>query len=217
MQNQLFKFSIADLCQKSDHIQTAIQRDITEFERYGYSFETINYLHHKTSTLKAFKSDAFYAGELKQATNSKNITRRSLIRNLIDLRNRYQLIFEPRSADYKLFELGRINDLPDHEILQKTLQCCQVSQERLPALNKRMVTQEMLDTIMTDRKKLEEELDKQVKAVTNRREKRIERVRLSNELYLLLGELCKVGKIIWRDRNEAFYSDYIIYPKSIIN
>ncbi len=211
METTTFNFTNAELCQRGDKIAVVYQRDKAEFLNYGYPVETAEKIASKTEELKQFPSDEYYEGVQQMATSEKNVSRINLVNNLIDLKNRYKLSYDPNSPDVKVLKLLNPNKYNDNDLVQKALHVYQVCESRLPVLSKRMVTQETLDAIMADRAALDDNIDKQATAVTQRREKTIERKRIANELYKLLSELCEVGKLIWKDKNEAYYNDYVIY------
>jgi hypothetical protein len=209
--NTLFNFPIAELCQRSDKLQASYLRDEAEFINYGYSAETAATLSEKTEMVKQFPSDDYYEGEQRIVTNAKNTARENLINNICDLRNRARLTYGSNSVDYKAFNFKHITEISDNELVQRALHINQVATSRLEILAGRMVTQANLDDIMSGRKLLDDQIDQQALAVTTRREKKLERTRLANDLYKLLSEVCEVGKIIWKGKNEAYYLDYVIY------
>jgi len=210
-ENTLFNFSIPELGQRGDKIANVFTRDKAEFISYGYPEETAASIISQTETLKEFPSDEFYEGEQRMATHEKNVARETLQNLLLDLRNRAQLVYGINSVDYKAFSLGRLADLNDNEMVQRALHVSQVASVRLDKLAEKMVTQETLDTILDGRSNLDDAIDKQATAITRRREKKIERLRLANSLYKLISELSGVGKLIWKNKNEAYYLDYVIY------
>lgn len=210
-ENMSFNFSIAELCQRGDKLIATYLRDQAEFVNYGYSAETATAIETQTNELKEFPTDDYYEGLQQIATNNKNKSRASLEYNLVDLRNRARLVYGINSVDYKAFKLKRVGDLNDNELVQRALLACQVAAPRLVPLGKRMVSQESLDVIMNDREQLDNDIDKQAAAITQRREKKIERTRKANKLYKLISEISDVGKLIWKGKNEAYYLDYVIY------
>ncbi|TRX63179.1 hypothetical protein [Carboxylicivirga sp. M1479] len=209
--NTLFNFSIAELCQRSDKLQASYKRDEAEFTNYGYSPDTATTLFDKTEVVKQFPSDDYYEGEQRIVTNAKKIASENLTNNLCDLRNRARLTYGSNSVDYKAFNFKGLSDISDNELVQRALHITQVATPRLDTLATRMVTQASLDLILADRKILDDQIDKQATSITTRREKKLERTRLANDLYKLLSELSEVGKIIWKGKNEAYYFDYVIY------
>jgi len=131
--------------------------------------------------------------------------------NISDLRNRAKLSLGAKSVDFSLFRFNRMKDQSDNELVQQALHVTQVAETRLEVLSTRMVTQASLDIILDERQKLDVAIDEQATAVTERRQKKVERTRLANELYKIISELSEVGKLIWKGKNEACYTDYVIY------
>ncbi|MCG8582410.1 MAG: hypothetical protein MI866_20970 [Bacteroidales bacterium] len=212
--NVLFSFSIAELCQRGDKLQATYIRDKAEFTTYGYTEKTATAIGETTERLKVFPSDDYYEGKQRIVTNEKLVSRENLINNIFDLRNRARLVYGSSSVDYKAFNFKDIARHNDNELVQKALLVCQVAEPRLQDLSTRMVTKEMIDEIKKERQRLDDLIDKQATAFTLRREKKLERIRLANELYKLVAEISEVGKIIWKGRNEAYYMDYVIYGSS---
>ncbi|TRX71641.1 hypothetical protein [Carboxylicivirga sp. M1479] len=209
-----FRFTNAELCQRGDKLAVVFKRDEAAFLNYGYPVETTEQIIALTEALKAFSSDDYYEGVQQMATTKKNTYREELVYELTDLKNRFRLTYGNGSPELKVLKLNNINKFNDNELVQKALHAYQVCETRLPALAKRNVTQESLDILMSSRSKLDDAIDEQATAVTLRREKTLERNKMGNELYKLLSELCEVGKLIWKGKNEAYYTDYVIYGSS---
>ena len=210
-ENTNFNFSIPELAQRGDKLGVVFLRDKEAFISYGYDVATVELMAVKTEALKRFPSDDYYEGKQKMATDAKNQIRQRLEANISDLRNRAKLCYGAKSVEFSLFRFNRLKDQNDNELVQQALHVTQVAETRLEVLSKRMVTQESLNTILEDRHKLDVAIDEQATAVTERREKKIERTRLANELYKIISELSEVGKMIWKGKNEAYYTDYVIY------
>ena len=211
-----FNFSVAELCQLSDRIVMAFERDKKAFEAFGYSTETTGLINTKTEALKLCLTDDYYHGRQRLATDAKKIARRKLEDNIADLRNRTKLVFGLRSVDYSLFGFTKLGNLKDNDLLQFALHVTTIAQPRLEQLEVRMVTQVSIDTILADRTAFDMAIDAQATAITERGEKKLERMSLANQLYKQVSALCEVGKIIWKTTNEAFYTDYMIYTKNTI-
>jgi len=210
-ENTNFNFSIPELAQRGDKLGSVYKRDEAAFVSYGYNVATAELMAAKTEALKYFPSDDYYEGKQKVATDGKNQIRQSLEANISDLRNRAKLSLGAKSVDFSLFRFNRMKDQSDNELVQQALHVTQVAETRLEVLSTRMVTQESLDIILDERQKLDVAIDEQATAVTERRQKKVERTRLANELYKIISELSEVGKLIWKGKNEACYTDYVIY------
>ena len=209
-----FNFSIAELCQRADKLAISYKRDEEAFKNYGYNGESIQQMEARTETLKQFPSDDYYGGLQKMATDKKNQIRTILETNLSDLRNRAKLALGAKSVEYSLFKFGKLNVLNDNEVVQYVLHVVNTAQPRLEVLSKRLVDQPMLDVLVADRQKLDDAIDEQSTAISERRDKSVKRTKLANDVYVLISELSEVGKLIWKETNEAYYTDYIIYGSS---
>ncbi|TLX78356.1 hypothetical protein E9993_01370 [Labilibacter sediminis] len=211
MTKPIFNFSIPELCQRADKLAISYKRDTESFKAYGYNGESLSNIETQTETLKQYPSDDYYEGKQKQATDVKNQLRATLETNISDLKNRTRLALGTKSMDYSLFKFSKLASLNDNDLVQYSLHVVNIAQPILDKLSSRLVTQEDLDTILSDRSKLDDAIDIQASAISERRIKKVERTKLANELYQLISELSEVGKIIWKEQNEAYYTDYVIY------
>lgn len=214
MSKPIFNFSIAELCQRTDKLAISYKRDETEFIKYGYNGTTLTTIEEQTETLKHFPLDDYFIGLQKVATDEKNQIRIRLENNISDLKTRTKLCLGSKSIEYNLFKFNKQGNLTDNELIQHALHVVNTAQPLLDKLSKRLITQETLLTIIQDRNLLDDAIDKQSTAVSERREKKVKRILLANTLYCQLSELSEVGKTIWKNRNEAFYTDYVIYGSS---
>ncbi len=210
----LFNFSVSELCQRADKLVMSYKRDQESFLRYGYTDEMGLMVTQKTAQLKEFLSDDYYAGLQKEATDAKTQVRTQLEKHIIDLRNRAKLCYGANSTDYNMFRFGKLSHLADYALVQYAFNVVQVARPRMEKLGERNVSPALLEAILEQRIHLDDAIDIQAEAITNRREKKHARIKLSNELYSLLSELCEVGKMIWKGQNEAYYNDYVIYGSS---
>ncbi|WP_066631743.1 hypothetical protein [Labilibacter marinus] len=209
-----FNFTIAELNQRADKLVISYKRDENEFKSYGYNGEAISQIEGKTEFLKSLLSDDYYAGLQRMATDNKNQIRQDLETNISDFRNRSKLALGANSIEYSLFNFSKLNSLKDNELVQYVLHINTTAQPLLQQLSKRLISQKTLDSLMQSREKLDDAIDMQSTAVSERREKKVKRTQLANELYTFISELCEVGKLIWKGNNEAFYTDYVIYGSS---
>ncbi len=210
----IFNFSIPELLQRGDKFVISYNRDQDQFKGYGYGEEHRDAVVNLVDLLKALPSDEFYEGEQKLCTNKKNEDREDLENNLNDLAFRCRLALGAKSVEFSLFRFGNIHNLKDNEMVGKALHVVQVAEKRLDKLSKRQVNRALLDEILSGRDKLDLAIDEQATAASLRKEKTLERITLANDLYKKMSELCEAGKKIWKDTNEAYYTDYVIYGSS---
>ena len=214
MSKQIFNFPIPDLCQRADQMVYSYNRDKKEFINYGFNSTTLTAINVKTESLKHFPSDDHYGGLQRLSTYNKNQIRVITEAHIIDLRTRIKLAIDVKSVEYSLFRFNRLSHIGDNELVQYVLHVVNTAQPMLDRLSRRLVKQVTLDKMMELRQQLDDAIDKQSTAVSERSEKKAKRNILANELYTLLSELSDVGKMIWKNKNEAFYTDYVIYGSS---
>jgi len=206
-----FNFSIPELAQRADKILRSFDRDSEHFAGYGYDGAMRDKLGIITTQVKDFPSDDYYEGNQKIKTNEKRKVRDELEADINDLRNRTRLVYGAKSMEYGLFKFSSTTEMSDNDLVQYALHVVHIANPRLEDLKKRQVTQENINTIMTKRNLLDSAIDEQAGAVSLRKEKTVQRKHLANDLYKLISEVCEVGKMIWKGKNEAFYADYVIY------
>ncbi|MCU4176581.1 hypothetical protein [Carboxylicivirga sp. N1Y90] len=209
-----FGFSIAELLQRGDKFIFCFDRDKAEFEGYGYGDDIRSTIISSIAALKALPTDIYYEGEQKMCTNNKNEIREDLEHDINDLANRSRLALGAKSVEYSLFRFGTLAELSDNDMVSKASHVVQVAQKRMDKLAKRMVNDELLNAITTGGNKLDDAIDKQAEAQSIRKEKVVERHNMANDLYKNMSELCEAGKRIWKGKNEAYYTDYVIYGSS---
>lgn len=212
--NTNFNFSISELAQRGDKVIRCYDRDSDLFAGYGYDGRIRDKLGIIISQVKDFPSDDYYESNQKLKTIEKNKIREILENNINDLRNRARLVYGIKSMEYSLYKFANTTEMADNELVQYALHIIQMAQPRLEELKKRQVTQELLNAILRGRNQLDAAIDEQTAAISLRKEKTVQRKHLANDLYKLLSEVCDVGKLIWRGKNEAYYSDYVIYGQA---
>jgi hypothetical protein len=209
-----FNFSFAELVQRGDKCEAAMERDATEFAAYGSTVEDRNKLASFTAELKAFPSDDYYEGLQKVETDQKRKSRSALETLLVDHRNRAELALGEKSVEYSLFRYKPMKEYSDSALVQQATHAVTVSANYMDVLSGRQVTPATLDNIIGGRDLLDSNIDRQSKAQTLRSQKSQERNTLANKLYKMISEACKIGKMVWGNKNEAFYTDYVIYGSS---
>jgi hypothetical protein len=209
-----FNFPIAELVQRGDKCGAGMERDAEQFAAYGSTPEHLAFLKETTAQLKAFPTDQYYEGLQKLATDEKRQARDSLEIRINDLRNRVKLTYGNKSMQYSLFHFKAVSLFNDSELVQHASHVINVASNYLEPLGGRQVTQTTLDEIEGDGDVLDDAIDNQDKAHTERRLKSQERIVLANKLYKMISKACDIGKMVWKNKNEAYYTDYVIYGSS---
>nr|WP_321451183.1 hypothetical protein [uncultured Carboxylicivirga sp.] len=209
-----FGFSIAELLQRNDKLQVVMKRDTEQFQGYGSGNDILEQMASLGTKLKEMPSNAYYEGEQKLLTDKKGNIRSALENDINDLRNRARLTYGSKSVEYDIFQFGRTHQLADNELVTHALHVAKTAESRLNILANRQVSQVLIDSILSNRTLLDDVIDEQSLAMSKRREKSVERITMANELYGLISEACEIGKLIWKGKNEAYFTDYVIYGSS---
>ncbi|TAJ14952.1 hypothetical protein DMA11_03230 [Marinilabiliaceae bacterium JC017] len=207
----IFKFSFAELLQRADKVLYFLNRDLQSFNRYGYTAEYLTKMETTTNSLRNMVPDDYYAGQQKYKTQKKKEARKNLERFLGELKIRAKHALGEDSMDYMVYNFNKLSTINDKDLVTFTLHVHNTATGQLELLAPRNVDQTLLDDILSSRDALDKSIDEQQVSVSVRREMRFKRTQLANELYGMIRESCDIGKNIWKEENEAFYTDYIIY------
>ncbi len=206
-----FSFSLSELIQRNDKVLQFIVRDAAEFTRFGYGDPWRTGIEYVAGELRQLLPDDYYAAQQKHKTQLKNDGRKKLERFIGDLRIRAKYALGEKSYDFQMYNFSRIGILNDKELITFTLHILKIAQEQMTRLALRNVDQTLLDNIEASREELDNAIDDQQMAVSERREMRFKRTQLANQLYQFISEACDIGKNIWNGTNDAYYTDYVIY------
>jgi hypothetical protein len=102
----------------------------------------------------------------------------------------------------------------DSQLVLYSKHVCKTAEFFKEPLATRNLTEDIIDQAIAETIALDSAIDAQTEAIAVREEKSVERLKLGNELYEFILELCDVGKRIWENKNEAFYHDYVLYGSS---
>ena len=206
-----FGFSLSELIQRNDKVLQFIVRDAAEFTRFGYGDPWRAGIEYVAGELRQLLPDDYYAAQQKHKTQLKNDCRKKLERFIGDLRIRAKYALGEKSYDYQMYNFTKIGILNDKELITFTLHIKRTAQDHMTQLALRNVDQLLLDHIDAACQQLDDAIDDQQLAVSERREMRFKRTQLANQLYQFISEACDIGKNIWNGTNDAYYTDYVIY------
>lgn len=206
-----FNLSYPELSQRGDRVQTVIARDIKEFTEYGYKKNLSNEIGNKTEAFKAILPDMYWEGQKTLMTNAKDQCKGKLLEYLGEIAFKAKLALGANSKEYATFRFSGLDRLSDVQLVSYAKHVCKTAEYFKDDLASRNVTEEVINQTVEATKALDDTIDKQSEAIAIREQKSVERLKLGNELYELIAELCEVGKRIWEHKNEAFYHDYVLY------
>jgi hypothetical protein len=204
------QISLVDLLKLGDRCVMYVERDANEFINYGIEAEKRQAMIALIRQLKDFPIDDYYMGLQKLATEAKRRARRTLIKTILDIKQRYRLVFGVKSPEYSLFHKINISNLKDNDLVIFAVKVFDLALSKLSALKARQVTHELLEQLNHQREAFKGTINECGQALILRQEMTKERNKLAKQLNDMIREYCQIGKLIWIDRDEALYSNYLI-------
>ncbi|WP_338393390.1 hypothetical protein [Fulvitalea axinellae] len=205
------KFTHSEFLQVCDSVYGALNRDIAVFSDYGIQATFSESYKTKIDTLREIMPDEYWEGQQMLKTSAKDILRRSIERQIGDLRFRMKLAFGDNSPEYRHFKFGKFTSFTDAELISHAKRVASAARGMLDKLANRGVTEEELTALDIDRKGMDQSIDDLTEAKRTRQAMTMERSMLLGELYRMVTEVCEIGKHVWKEDNEAKYKEYVLY------
>jgi hypothetical protein len=208
---KLYLFSDPRLQQLCEEKISLAGRDAQKLATQGITIAEILNLNARNTRFKDLPSDYELTGKIDEAseiTATLAAQVRSAIRTIlfrIDIQAEYTPI------QFKDYKNKSLEPLTGYELLTFGKQLAVLSLQHLPELSSTSLTPAMVSTLSTICQEFDFALDKLRKANTDRDIISKERIKIGNELYEDLLNLCEKGKQAWATLSESKYNDYIIY------
>lgn len=207
------KFSIpfTELYYRAKRLSSCIERDRYYFTTWVSPEHLATELQFRTEAFQQLQPDMYWLGQQMLATEEKNQARKALTDLLQEFQFRTKIALGKNSTPFQLFRFRYRPKLSDKEIVSDGKHISITAVKCLDHLVEQRIDQHLLDHLNLAIQSLEIAIDNQQRAKAQREQKREERIEQGNALYKMIVEICEVGKQIWRNRNEAFYKDYLLY------
>ncbi len=209
-----YNFPDADLyLQCMERIQHA-QRDLAEFESYGYSAARLSGFLERCRQFQALPSDDELLGDQMVTTEKKYRAAEQLKTAIRSLMTRVATKFGNRTGRYRKFGTAKMGDMTDAQLLFCGRRVVRVARQQMDFLEDVGVNERVLKRISDSASTFERALNIQQDKVADRDiavERRIEK---GNVLYQELVTLCNIGKDIWAEKDPVRYEQYCIYESN---
>ncbi len=209
-----FNFSIAELSDRIEKSLIDFDRDAPEFEEYGLDSYFKEVVVTKNEQLKNIPYDAFYESIEKVKTKFKNEMRESLIKEIHNICNKIKPALDLKSIDSSYLSFEESESQNDSYTLSMANNIIDKTKSIINQPIAQNITKSDLNRITKSTDLFKSAINDLSLSITKRKQKSAERIQLANELYGLLGEICEVGKIIWNNKNEIYYMDFVIYAST---
>ena len=204
-------FSYAKLFMLCVEKANLMERDITEYNKFGITIEEVNefvaqaYQFHGIDTdneLKALQVEAF---------NNREAIADELRKILREFTHRISMKFGINSSVYTKFGTYDLASQSDGHLALTAAVCIKTAEMEQVVLAEAGVTEEVQNSLVVNHQEFIDSRVNHQRAICNRNAATTQRREVANELYNKLMMLCETGRVIWRERNEALANDYVIY------
>ena len=212
MNNKKRIYSIIDveLLNFTGYIIHFMNRDILEFNNYGVTASDITDFTDLLNVCIELRPDTNYYYSKLIVVENKNDLKIKLLNDFYEIIKCVLIKWGNGSAQYNKFEWANIRQKNDKELLVISRNAVSTASDYLSELSSVGLTQPMIDLLALDADDFELIIQNIDNATETRDLKVVERVSKYNELYLNLSKYCKIGKLIWYNRNFAYYKNYLI-------
>ena len=205
-----FKLSYGELYQMSNQTISLVERDKSEFEKYGVNTSVLNQLIAKKEEFEYIPYDEVFEQRQMLLTQEKNKLAEELKTAIREVMLKVRFAYKSNSLVGISFRNGGLSDFSDSELSLKARVTVLLLQEKFAVLSSYGLTEAEVERLNSLEKQFTVKLDAKEKAVCNRGSATEFRVNKANELYELVSSIRNVGRKMWIEKSEALSNDYII-------
>ena len=207
----IFQFQLAELTAMADKIILLMERDLSMLSNRGVSPADIFNLRTKNDEMKVLIDDVSKHAEIMIKTEEKNEELELMLEMTRDVGSIIKLGLGANSPWYKGLKIGYLTQMGQIRQLATARKTVFAAQKNFQQLIEYGMTPVLIGQLQQQANTVEE-------AMQNKRETELERwlatqmrVEKANELYRLLQRYSQVGKSVWRNKNYAKMSQYMLY------
>ena len=209
--NRKYNLSNSDLAIFANSLVFVMNRDLTEFENYGVTSDSISNLEDLINEFQAMPDDEIQRSEISEAVEARDSLRNSVLNTMRSLSVRGKAVFGEKSAKYRSLSPGSISQMTENDLLASARQVHTSAENNLSGLESEGVTQDYLDNFNSTI----DDYENAINDVNNKKILRDDATELKvikgNELYGFVVKYCDYGKLIWGGVSDSKYNDYVIY------
>lgn len=209
----IYNISYAELMQLGDNVVKLINRDKEVLAVFGIDDEVKQTIVNLTKELKEIQTDEELEGKISEQTEIKDkaaeLVRMSIRNIMVRVKNTYG----ENSAKFRSFGTTGMNELSDAELYKCGQRVARVARENLNELAPKGLTLEIINDFIKINQSFDDKIDFKKDAIKERDIATETRIKLANNLYTKVVEVCDFGKQHWESKDESKYNDYVIYEK----
>ncbi len=205
-----FSFSYEKLYQSSFQTAYLMERDLTEFEKYGVNQSFIDEFRAVTNQLEHGGFDNEYLGDQMFQTEAKNLLAEEIRSDLKKVMLKLKTHFGTQSVLYLQFYNKDISKFTNAELGSQFRMSIDIMRKHVSSIGVCGITNDVLDLYEQKRESFSEVIYSQNLAKYIRDIYTQKRMLTANQLYDLLSKYSYLGRNMW-NKDEARSNDYIVY------
>jgi len=205
-----FRLSYGELYQMSNQTISLVERDISEFEKYGVNASVLNQLVAKKEEFEYIPYDEVFEQKQMLLTQQKNELAEELKTAIREAMLKVSFAYRSNPLVGISFRNGNLSVFTDSELSIRARVTVLLLQDYLGVLSSYGLSQAEIDNLTLLEKSFTNKLAEQQQAICNRDSATEFRVTKANELYYLVSSIREVGRKMWAEKSEALSNDYII-------
>ncbi|MEL6867174.1 MAG: hypothetical protein AAFP19_22305 [Bacteroidota bacterium] len=213
-QNRKYNFPDADLyLQCIERIRYA-NRDIAQFQQYGYGKERLKKFQTMCSKFRALPDDDELVGDQMITTDKKYAASEKLKAAIRSVMTRVAIKYSNRSGRYRKFGTAKLGDMTDAQLLFCGRRVARVARQQIDFLADVGLNEKNIQRVLDACRTFENALNIQQDKVADRDIAVERRTEQGNKIYDELIVLCNIGKDIWAETDVVKYENYVIYESN---
>ncbi len=209
-----YNFPDADLyLQCMERIKYA-NRDIKQFEQYGYDKNKLKAFLTLCDKFRALPDDDELVGDQMITTDKKYAAAEKLKTAIRSIMTRVAIKYGNRSGRYRKFGTAKMGDMTDAQLLFCGRRVCRVARQQFDFLAEVGVNENNIQRVVDECRNFENSLNIQQDKLAERDISVERRIDQGNKLYDELVMLCNIGKDIWAETDKAKYEQFTIYESN---
>lgn len=213
-EKRIYRFTDIELCLFAHSICSLINESIDDFLVFGITPDKISEFNDLIENLKEFPTDSFCKNKISVCTEEKNILREQVMAKIRSMALRVEAEWGNKSPKYNRLETGSLTRLNDSMLLVTAGNVHSKMGEYLPDLAAQGLTPSLLNDFANLINQFDLSLKALADAITERDERKIERLKRGNELYTMVLKYCNYGKQLYEKTSPAKYKHFLIYSES---
>lgn len=201
----------AELKQKADGLAASITRDLTDFASRNINAASVTSFKTFITSFDSTSTDEELLGELKDATDAKNLVAENIRKAIRHIRNMAEIVYHNKGK-YTSFGFEEMANMSDADLYRLAKRVVRVGTKFLADLAPQGLTAAQLTNIQTLATQLDTAIDTVEDKIENRDIETQDRIKKGNLLWDEMTKLGSIGKTIYEDIDEAKYNDYILVP-----